>query len=116
MSPRFLVVLVTAGVCALVAPATSAAADPTSTVGDYEPGAVAPAFTPGDDAGVGFPDLPSAELPFTGVPIVVVALIGIMALSVGVLVRRSATRGEEEGPVAVGDAGPRWRLPFRGPS
>ena len=107
MSTRYLVVLVTAGVCALTAPATGAAADPTSTVGDYEPGSVAPAFTPGDDAGVGFPDLPTTELPFTGVPIVIVALIGIMVLSVGVLLKRSATSE---------NAGRRRRLPFRGPS
>jgi hypothetical protein len=102
-----LVVLVTAGVCALAAPGTGAAGDPTSTVGDYEPGAVAPAFTPGDEEGVGFPDLPTTELPFTGVPIVIVALIGIMVLSVGVLLKRSAM-GE--------NGGRRRRLPFRGPS
>ena len=107
MSTRYLVVLVMAGVCALAAPGTGAAGDPTSTVGDYEPGAVAPAFTPGDDAGVGFPDLPTTELPFTGVPILIVVLIGLMTLSAGVLLKRSATRE---------NAGQRWRLPFRGPS
>lgn len=107
MSTRYLVVLVTAGVCALAAPATGAAADPTSTVGDYEPGSVAPAFTPGDEEGIGFPDVPTTELPFTGFPIVMVALIGLMILSVGVLLKRSATRES---------ADRRRRLPFRGPS
>ena len=107
MSTRYLVVLVTAGVCALAAPATGAAGDPTSTVGDYEPGSVAPAFTPGDEGGVGFPDVPATELPFTGVPIVIVALLGIMVLSVGVLLKRSATRE---------NADRQRRLPFRRPS
>jgi hypothetical protein len=92
MSTRYLVVLVTAGVCALAAPATGAAGDPTSTVGDYEPGAVAPAFTPGDDAGVGFPDLSTTELPFTGFSILVAVLIGVMLLSMGLLLRRLAAR------------------------
>jgi hypothetical protein len=107
MSTRYLVVLVTAGVCALAAPATGAAGDPTSTVGDYEPGSVAPAFTPGDEGGVGFPDVPATELPFTGVPIVIVALLGIMVLSVGVLLKRSATRE---------NANRQRRSPFRRPS
>ena len=114
MSIRFLVVLVTAGVCLLAAPATGTAADPadpTNTTGDYEPGAVAPAFTPGDDDGVGFPVLPSAELPFTGVPVALVALIGIVGLSAGVLLRHSAAR-----EVADRVTGLRRRLPFRGSS
>ena len=91
---RYLAALTLAIMCVLAAPAGAAAQDPTNTTGDYEPGASAPAFTPGDDDGVGFPEVPgvSAELPFTGLPLIVVVFAGIMLLSVGVLVRRFSTQ------------------------
>jgi hypothetical protein len=78
--------------CVLAAPSVALASDPTSTVGDYEPGGVAPTVTPGPDHGLALPNAPTTELPFTGVPIVVVVLIGVMLVSIGWLLKQFATR------------------------
>jgi hypothetical protein len=80
-------------VCVLSAPSAAMAADPNSPVrGDYEPGGLAPAFTPGSDQGVSFPQVPLTELPFTGIPIFLVVLIGMILLSIGTLLRRLGSR------------------------
>jgi hypothetical protein len=81
-------------VCVLLAPSAAVAADPKSPVrgGDYEPGASAPAFTPGSDQGAGFPDVPMTELPFTGMPILLVVLVGMILVSMGMLFRRLGGR------------------------
>jgi hypothetical protein len=82
-------------VCVLLAPSAALAGDLKSPVrgGDYEPGGLAPAFTPGSDqGGVGFPDVPMTELPFTGIPILLVVLVGMILVSMGMLFRRLGAR------------------------
>jgi hypothetical protein len=92
-------------VCALLAPSAAmagegdyepGAGDAKSSLqgGDYEPGASAPAFTGplGNDQGVGLPEVPMTELPFTGIPIFLVFLVGMILVSMGVLFRRLGGR------------------------
>jgi hypothetical protein len=46
----------------------------------------------GNDQGVGLPEVPMTELPFTGIPIFLVFLVGMILLSAGVLFRRLGAR------------------------